>query len=425
MARRKPDARLNTRTARLKLPIRREPYWANLSAGLALGYRRGATGGTWIARRYTAENGRTYAAIGPADDTLDAGALSFDAAQGRAREWFGHQPHDDEPARGPYTVADAIAAYLRHLEGDGRSAFAVYDARRRADASILPALGNVQIVKLTTDRLRRWRDTVASTPPRRRTRDGDKQRHGDPPTTEDEKRARRATVNRTWTCLRATLNHAFHNGKVASDIAWRRVKPFRNVDSARIRYLTIAEARRLLNACDPEFRPLVQAALQTGARYGELTRLEVCDFNPDSRTVAIRKGKGGKGRHIVLTDEGAKFFQLLTAGRAGHEIMLRKASGEAFGPSHQRRPMQDAVAHAKITPTISFHGLRHTWASLAVMNAMPLMVVARNLGHVDTRMVEKHYGHLAPSYVADAVRKSAPRFGFKPDKKLAVLGGRT
>ena len=35
------------------------------------------------------------------------------------------------------------------------------------------------------------------------------------------------------------------------------------------------------------------------------------------------------------------------------------------------------------------------------MGGMPLMVVARNLGHADTRMVERHYGHLAPSYVAE------------------------
>ena len=48
------------------------------------------------------------------------------------------------------------------------------------------------------------------------------------------------------------------------------------------------------------------------------------------------------------------------------------------------------------------------------MAGMPLMVVARNLGHSDTRMVEKHYGHMAPSFITDAVRKSAPRFGFKP-----------
>jgi integrase len=40
-----------------------------------------------------------------------------------------------------------------------------------------------------------------------------------------------------------------------------------------IRYLTLAEAKRLTNACDPDFRPLVQAALHTGARYGELVPL--------------------------------------------------------------------------------------------------------------------------------------------------------
>jgi hypothetical protein len=46
------------------------------------------------------------------------------------------------------------------------------------------------------------------------------------------------------------------------------------------------------------------------------------------------------------------------------------------------------------------------------MAGAPLMVVAKNLGHVDTRMVEKHYGHMSPSYVADAIRAAAPQFGF-------------
>jgi integrase len=83
--------------------------------------------------------------------------------------------------------------------------------------------------------------------------------------------------------------------------------------------------------------------------------------------------------------------------------------------------MLDACRRAKITPPINFHGLRHSWASLAVMGGVPLMVVARNLGHSDTRMVEKHYGHLAPSYIADAIRAGGPRFGFKPDAKVAAL----
>jgi integrase len=46
------------------------------------------------------------------------------------------------------------------------------------------------------------------------------------------------------------------------------------------------------------------------------------------------------------------------------------------------------------------------------MNGTPLLVVAKNLGHASTKMVEQHYGHLAPSFVADAIRAGAPKFGF-------------
>ena len=83
--------------------------------------------------------------------------------------------------------------------------------------------------------------------------------------------------------------------------------------------------------------------------------------------------------------------------------------------------MREACRRAKIVPPVGFHQLRHTWASLATMNEMPLMVVARNLGHANTLMVEKHYGHLHDDYVKKAIRAAAPRFGFVRGKKLAVL----
>ena len=80
-----------------------------------------------------------------------------------------------------------------------------------------------------------------------------------------------------------------------------------------------------------------------------------------------------------------------------------------------------AARRAARRPGRDDHALRHTWASHAVMNGVPLLVVAKNLGHADTRMVEKHYGHLAPSYIADAIRAGAPKFGFKPNPKIAML----
>ena len=83
--------------------------------------------------------------------------------------------------------------------------------------------------------------------------------------------------------------------------------------------------------------------------------------------------------------------------------------------------MLDACKRARIDPPVGFHQLRHTWASLSVMNGMPLMVVAKNLGHSDTRMVEKHYGHLAPSFIADAIRAGAPRFGITAPSKVQTI----
>jgi integrase len=112
-----------------------------------------------------------------------------------------------------------------------------------------------------------------------------------------------------------------------------------------------------------------------------------------------------------------------TAGKLGSDLIFTRHDGVARGKSHQRRPMADACKRAKIIPPVSFHILRHTWASLAVMAGAPLMVVARNLGHADTRMVECHYGHFAPSYIADAIRAAAAKFGIEPDPKVAFDRG--
>jgi integrase len=107
--------------------------------------------------------------------------------------------------------------------------------------------------------------------------------------------------------------------------------------------------------------------------------------------------------------------------RATIEQDIRAHDDGKWHDSEQTRPMIEACERAKIVPAIGFHGLRHTWASLAVMNGTPLMVVAKNMGHSDTRMVEQHYGHLAPSFVAEAIRAGAPKFGFKPSKTVVAL----
>ena len=76
-------------------------------------------------------------------------------------------------------------------------------------------------------------------------------------------------------------------------------------------------------------------------------------------------------------------------GRAGNELLFGNG-GHDWRDCDQLQPMKDTCSRAKITPPIGFHGLRHTWASHAVMNGVPLLVVAKSVGHAGTRMVEKH-----------------------------------
>lgn len=414
MARTIRDSKLETRAARDRLKPQPKPYWRTIiPQALHLGYRRrhGGQAGWWVARRYTRTDGPgspySTETLGLADDYLDADGdtvLSFAQAQQRAVAG----QHAVTGAHGPLTVTDAIEAYLEFLETNRKTAG---DARYRAEGLIIPRLGKIEVEALTTETIRRWLNDLAAAPPRLRTRKGKEQQHGKMGKDAETVRRRRSTANRTLTVLKAALNRAWRDGRVPSDTAWRRVEPFENVEAARIRYLSVAEGKRLINASDPDFRDLVRAALMTGARYGELTRLTVADFNPDAGTIAVRQSKSGKPRHVVLTDEGAKFFGALCAGRAGSEPMLRKAIGTQWLKSHQNRPMADAVARASIDPPITFHGLRHTYASLAIMGGVPLLVLATNLGHGDTKMVERHYGHLSKSHIADAIRAGAPRFG--------------
>jgi hypothetical protein len=48
-------------------------------------------------------------------------------------------------------------------------------------------------------------------------------------------------------------------------------------------------------------------------------------------------------------------------------------------------------------------------------------VIAEQLGHADTRMTEKHYAHLAPSYVADTIRAHFPSLGIAGETSVATL----
>lgn len=410
MARATRNSRLESRTARSKLKPSHEPYWISIGRTLHLGYRKGINGGSWIGRFYK-NNKYKKIKLGQADDYLDANnknVFDYFQAQEKARifadevEKYPHQ----EMRQSIITVEDAAKNYLdwyqTHRKAFGRT-------KNTIETHIILTLGKLKLTELTPVIIRRWHEELAKKAPKLRST-ALKANYAKIDNSSDVMRKRKATANRILTVLKAALNHAWRDGYVSTDDAWRRVKPFHNVDAPKIRYLTIKECERLINACESDFRNAVKAALLTGCRYGELTHLQVYDFDAERNALHIKETKNGKARYVPLTDEGVRLFNELIRGKSGNDLILVRYDGKMWGDSHQIRRLAYACEIAKIYPAISFHVLRHTYGSLLASKGVSLQVIAELLGHSDTRVTSKHYAHLLPSYVSDTLRANLPQF---------------
>jgi integrase len=395
------------------LPQRRDPYWHLIAEGQHLGYRKGATGGTWIARIYDTGRGRRFESLGAADDVIDAdgrSVLSFQQAQEKARVWFGQlaQIESGEVHGGSYTVTQAMADYVANLERVKRKS--QYRTNALIKAHILPTLGHIELAKLTHGKVKTWRDGLAEMAPRVRTRVGKAQEYRTiDADSADAMRKRQATANRILTVLKAALNFAHEERRVASKAAWEAVKPFKKVDVPKVRFLTADEVTELVAKCEPDFQLLVKGALLTGCRYGELCRMTATDFKDGQ--VYVAESKNGEARYVDLNDAGIEFFAELSEGRKPKERLFAKANGIQWQTSEQFRPMNAACEAAKVEG-VTFHILRHTYASHALMAGMTIEVLAQQLGHKDTRITMRHYAHLCPTFKQESVRRNAPSFGF-------------
>jgi integrase len=390
------------------LPARNAPYWCPIANGRALGYRKGANGGSWLARYRANDGARHQTALGSADDALDAvdnDVLTFAAAQAAARDWFARIDGNLGKRLVRYTVGHALDDYVAAFAGKSRekTVWAI-------DRYIRPALGENEVVSLTANVLGSFLRDLADQPAVYRANKKGERKLRPVIGTGTGTRARRASANRVFAILKAALSLAFQNCRVPSDDAWRKVKPFPKVDAPRVQYLSPAEAVRLVNAAAVHFRPLVQAALLTGARWSELCRMRVRDADLVAGVVLIPETKAGRPRYVHLSDEGVGLFGALCGGKALDELIFTNQHGRAFGASHQIRPMREACENGKV-PSTGFHILRHTYGSRLAMAGVPIAVIAEALGHSDERITRKHYAHLSPSYVRDAIRAGLGTMG--------------
>jgi hypothetical protein len=165
---------LESPRSRSGLKKRTPAYWTRLGKGQHLGYRKGATGGFWLARFYDPRtHKRLQASLGFADDEDQPNGtdvLSFDQASAMARAWF-KQVADDvkrsstpAPAPSPnkMTVIQAVESYLEYLIAEKKGGKQAETAARHYILS--KPIGNRLVVQLTMEEIDAWRKEIAETP---------------------------------------------------------------------------------------------------------------------------------------------------------------------------------------------------------------------------------------------------------------------
>ncbi|MBM4354522.1 MAG: hypothetical protein FJ109_12160 [Deltaproteobacteria bacterium] len=222
---------------------------------------------------------------------------------------------------------------------------------------------------------------------------------------EQYKRSRQAqvsarTINIELACLRNLFNRAIAWG-LARDNPVKNVKFFRE-DNSRVRYLTQEEARRLLEHCPDNIRPIVILALHTGMRRGEILGLRWDDIDFGARTIHLRRTKNGRPRDVPMTETVARMLLDLKA-KAKEKALFYTAVGKTRPLRDFRTAWERALRLAGIQD-FRFHDLRHTAASQLAMAGVNMRTIQEILGHRSPAMTQR-YTHLSPEHQTRAIAK--------------------
>ena len=210
------------------------------------------------------------------------------------------------------------------------------------------------------------------------------------------------TVKSEINTLSAILNHAVEDGQLGTNPC-RRVKfPKGSLESRRDRVLSREEEGRLVPLLSGEVLAAVRIALLTGMRRHEIIQRRASDFDPKARSVTFTR-KGGKRKTLPLSDEAWRVFEGLigAAGPDGH--LFRNRRGHNF--TSKGGVFKNALAKAKVHG-LTFHDLRHTFATRLAASGADPFVIRDYLGHTSVSMTDRYVSTRAED-MREAVNRAA------------------
>jgi integrase len=226
------------------------------------------------------------------------------------------------------------------------------------------------------------------------------------------------TFNRYRTVLSGIFRLGIENNKVMSNPV--RLLKHRQEPDGRVRFLNqfpplLTKADYLKPLKDEQTRLMAVIAadypqhaeefiiaINTGMRRSEqYRRIDWSCIDVERKDLAIPQSKTGAGRHIPLNAEArAAFARLRKRTISEGPIFLGKGGERVLGPRHW---FEDAVKKAGIR-SLTWHDLRHTFASRLVMAGVDITTVRDLMGHKKVQMTMR-YAHLAPQHKLDAVER--------------------
>lgn len=212
---------------------------------------------------------------------------------------------------------------------------------------------------------------------------------------EIQRKAGTRSINRILEVVRAILRAA---------VKWRwldRAPSIKILRAAvpRLRWLTYAEAKRLIAELPEHLAPIVAFSLETGLRKRNVLDLEWSQIDL-ARRVAWIHADQAKGRAPIAVPLSPTAVATLALERGRHGRYVFTHKGERIGESNTRA-WRNALQRAGIK-RFRWHDLRHTWASWHAQAGTPLHVL-QELGGWKSPAMVRVYAHLSTAHLRQHV----------------------
>lgn len=303
-------------------------------------------------------------------------------------------------------LADFVPMYLDIKKGS-LSPRIHFEYERTLNDVILPALGHIKLSELRSAHVQAFVNQLQ----------GDVRRKKDGTIDENNPKLSPATIRRKLTVLQSVLTQAVKLGLISQNPADSKRLTLPKVTTPKIEIFSKQAAARMLECLEDEplqFQVLVQLAIMSGCRCGELCALKFSDFDYETckmtversayklkgQPIAIKPPKDYEVRTITLNPHCIELVKLLQAEKRREaqrlgtawkdsEWVFTQANGEIINPQTPTVQFSKFLARHGLEHK-KFHALRHSSATLLLYGGANIKTVQQRLGHADIVTTNKY-----------------------------------